>query len=334
MQVLSVDGGGYLGLATASFIAECEEHFNVRFSEQFDLFCGTSTGAIICLGLATGMSGIDLVRLYEGIGPKVFGKWSKFRNAARTLRSVVRPKHSHKGLKEELDRTLGTDTLGQLLSNRKKHALITAFNTSTGSPRIFKTKTNNSFGTDENLKLADIALASASAPTYFPLTEIQISESAAPERFCDGGVAANHPALIGFAEAVNELKATPSELKILSLATPRISLAMSHEKTAYPGLLHWAPFLASILIDSNSELSHQVLLRLVAAFPAGAAPTYCRVEFDNLSRWPIDRADKYATDNLKIIGKNKELSQNNIVNLLITDWDVQCNSIPRETHPL
>jgi predicted Ser/Thr protein kinase len=30
----------------------------------------------------------------------------------------------------------------------------------------------------------------------------------------------------------------------------------------------------------------------------------------------------------------KELSQNNIVNLLITDWDVQCNSIPRETHPL
>lgn len=38
MQILSIDGGGYLGLTSASFLAELERHFNRTCHECFDLF--------------------------------------------------------------------------------------------------------------------------------------------------------------------------------------------------------------------------------------------------------------------------------------------------------
>lgn len=72
MRILSLDGGGYLGLATAAFIAEAERHFQTTCYEQFDLFCGTSTGAIITLALASGKTGREVVDLYRAFGATVF----------------------------------------------------------------------------------------------------------------------------------------------------------------------------------------------------------------------------------------------------------------------
>jgi patatin-like phospholipase/acyl hydrolase len=72
MKILSIDGGGYLGLATAAFIAETERHFRTSYHENFDMFCGTSTGAIIALALASGMSGEEITSRYEKLGKSVF----------------------------------------------------------------------------------------------------------------------------------------------------------------------------------------------------------------------------------------------------------------------
>jgi patatin-like phospholipase/acyl hydrolase len=72
VRILSLDGGGYLGLAGAAFLAELERHFGVSCHDSFDLFCGTSTGAIIALALASGKSAREVVDLYKGFGPRVF----------------------------------------------------------------------------------------------------------------------------------------------------------------------------------------------------------------------------------------------------------------------
>lgn len=72
MRILSVDGGGYLGLATASFLKAVEQRFGTTAAARFDLFCGTSTGAIIALALAAEKSAADVVSLYEQLGPRVF----------------------------------------------------------------------------------------------------------------------------------------------------------------------------------------------------------------------------------------------------------------------
>jgi patatin-like phospholipase/acyl hydrolase len=47
----------------------------------------------------------------------------------------------------------------------------------------------------------------------------------ATETFCDGGVVANHPALLGYTEAVHELSAPPHAVPLLSLSTPRTDLS-------------------------------------------------------------------------------------------------------------
>ena len=38
MRILSLDGGGYLGLATAAFLKEAEGHFRTSCHERFDFF--------------------------------------------------------------------------------------------------------------------------------------------------------------------------------------------------------------------------------------------------------------------------------------------------------
>ena len=72
MRIISIDGGGHLGLTSASFLQSVEKRFDTRCADRFDLFCGTSTGAIIALALASGKSAAEVVVLYEQLGTKVF----------------------------------------------------------------------------------------------------------------------------------------------------------------------------------------------------------------------------------------------------------------------
>lgn len=73
-QILSLSGGGYLGLYTASVLAKLEEQSGRRIVDMFDLLAGTSIGEIIALGLAAGTSAAEIrdaffwkmAKLYSG----------------------------------------------------------------------------------------------------------------------------------------------------------------------------------------------------------------------------------------------------------------------------
>ena len=132
MHILSLDGGGYLGLATASFIRAIERYASIRFAEHFELFCGTSTGALIALALASGKTGDELVELYRAMGSRVFAK------GLRPRYGLLGPKYRNTHLRQVLEEQFGAATLGDALKRGKK-VLVTAFNISTGKPRIFKT---------------------------------------------------------------------------------------------------------------------------------------------------------------------------------------------------
>lgn len=300
VRVLSLDGGGYLGLATATFIRGIEQHLGVGFHSQFDLFCGTSTGAIIALALACGKTGADLVELYEELGVKVFVKSGN---------GLLAPKYKGTRLRTALTAEFGSLTLGDVLS-KEKTALVTAFNVTAGRPRIFKTNHSSNLTRDAKLKLVDIAMASAAAPTYFPLVRITNPHDQLTETFCDGGVVANHPALLGFAEALSELGARPEQVRVLSISTPRTDLGegAASKRTVNRGLWGWRKTLASILIDSNSRTAHEVLKRIVASYPAPQRPCYERIEMANKDRLAMDSATADTTTILKHIGTTRAAS--------------------------
>lgn len=297
IKVLSLHGGGYLGLATAAFIAEAERHFSTTAHESFDLFCGTSTGAILALGLAAGRTGKELTNLYRELGRQVFPK-----KMFPKVRGFLRCRYETKALRAFLEREFGDQTLGDLRTNGK-FVLVPAFCLSNGKPRIFKTDHNEKLDSHDGYRLVEVALASAAAPTYFPIFTVQNPTNGTTEAFCDGGIFANDPSTLGYAEAVHDLSCKPEDVSLLSISTPRAFLGSwgAPSKLAL-GAIGWATRLPSLFIDGAAESSHQTLERI-----AGTASRYVRFALANESADGVavnglDDASPMATDALVQIG--------------------------------
>lgn len=311
MRILSIDGGGYLGLATASFLNAMEQRYGARAADRFDLFCGTSTGAIIALALAKGMSAAEVVTLYEELGPKVFQRAPLHERVVpffRTLRAVPGALHDNAPLAAALTNAFGTMTLGDLRL-RGKTVLIPAFNLTAGRPTIFKTDHGAGLRAHDRYLLRDIALASSAAPKYLPLVELTDPVTGSIERYCDGGVVANSPALLGYAEAVSHLGISPTDLEILSLGTPRenlseplSSLTWAQRKLAR-GLWGWGlgERIISLAIDGGAMVSDTALLRIAQA--AGAR--YERISLAQPAGVGLDIATTQATRTLTQLGAEK-----------------------------
>lgn len=296
LKILSLDGGGYLGLATASFIAETERHNGVRFSDAFELFCGTSTGSIIAICLAIGKSGPEIVELYETLGTQIF-------KHPRWGHKLFRAKYANASLKGVLEKTLGDRTVGDVFDRGKK-LVIPAFSVTKGRPRVFKTDHAHNLTTDNKLKLVDVAMASSAAPSVFP-TYSFAPGSSGPELFCDGGVAANHPALVAYAEALSYLERDPKDVRILSVSTPRQDLSDKRATVARDwGQLQWGlNGIASVLMDSNSYLA-DTILACISRGPEAQSPVYIRVALENKENYEMDQVTGETTRVLKIIGSD------------------------------
>jgi len=68
--ILSIDGGRIRGLIPAKVLTELERELKSKDSEKllyeyFDLICGTSTGAILAISIALGISTSDLEKFYK-----------------------------------------------------------------------------------------------------------------------------------------------------------------------------------------------------------------------------------------------------------------------------
>jgi patatin-like phospholipase/acyl hydrolase len=306
LRILSVDGGGYLGLATASFLHAVEHRFGAQCSERFDLFCGTSTGAIIALALAAGRSAAEVASLYEDLGAKVFPQPSWFtRMVPQKWRGIRRTRHGDAPLQEALKDVFGDLTLGDLRA-RNKHVLITTFNLTSGRPKIFKTDHAEELTAHDGYLVRDIARASAAAPTYLPIVTLKDPITGAVERFCDGGLVANSPALLGYAEAVSHLRQRPEQIALLSLATPRADLAertssLTEAKRASDrGYARWGmgERIIALTMDGATMIADTALERIGCA--AGAR--YLRVHFRQPEGVGLDVVTPEATETLQQLG--------------------------------
>jgi patatin-like phospholipase/acyl hydrolase len=313
MRILSLDGGGYLGLATASFLEETERHFGRSFYDSFDMFCGTSTGAIIALALASGMSGSQIVSLYQDFGKNVFGGRSLRLRLRKAAGGLLVSKYSNRALREALTEAFGATTLGDIKA-KGKSVLVTAFSVTAGKPRVFKTDHSDELTRDDGYLLRDVALASAAAPIYFPVVSLRSPVNQIEERYCDGGVFANHPALLGYAEAVSHLGVASTDIQVLSVSTPRADLSeqasMRSSLQQYflsRGFISWGTKLAGVMIDSTSMIAHETLRRILS-WRGNNGAQYVRIILDKPSGLGLDVATKRSTETLRQLGSEKAFS--------------------------
>ena len=249
-QILALSGGGFLGLYTATVLAELEKANERSVATSFDLLAGTSIGGIVALGLAAGASAAKIKSVFEDNGAKIFGNRPPPTSRLGVFKDIVRGAFSSKYetsvLRETIESIVGRDTrIGDL-----HHAvLIPSINLSKGSPQIFKTPHHEDFRLDLNLRVVDIALATSAAPTYFPLAEIGDS------LFVDGGLYANSPDLLALHEATHFFKAHEESVRILSIGTTTAQFSFGHTHTKSFGIAHWfaGQRLMNVIIASQQK---------------------------------------------------------------------------------
>lgn len=126
-KILSLSGGGFCGLYTATVLAKIEERVGSPLARCFDLICGTSFGGILALALGMEKPMQEVVSEIEMGGSKVFRK-----NGFG--RKYFKPTYRNDGLRSVLENLFGDCLFGE-----SKHSLlITVYDYSSGRPSFFK----------------------------------------------------------------------------------------------------------------------------------------------------------------------------------------------------
>lgn len=248
-RILSLDGGGIRGIFTATVLAELEGKYlsGGSVAEYFDLVVGTSTGGIIALGLAAGITSSQLAELYMTRGSEIFPP------RGRQIRGLVQL-FSTGYRRKPLDIIL-SDVLGDLkLRDSRSRLCIPSLDGKYGDVYVFKTPHHPDYRKDGAELMSKVAAATSAAPTYFkPVEDGYI--------FADGGVWANNPIMVGLVEALSAFNTTPDDIQILSIGCGEEPYRISWLQRWFGGKLTWANIIfASMHFQSMNALGQAGLL--------------------------------------------------------------------------
>ncbi len=300
-KILSLEGGGVRGAFGAACLAEFEKLLERPLAEYFDLIAGTSTGAIIGAGLAVGAPAEDIVRLYLEHIPRIFTPapprridgWlgllapiirTVFRQRLGTeVDCLLHPKYSSGALRDAFEEVFGLRTLADATRAR---LVIPAVDLSLGKTYVFKTPHLPGRTQDGSLRIVDVLLAATAAPTFFP--HVALGDGSA---FCDGGLWANHPGFVAYAEAMKirercrrkEIDCTfcADEIEILSVGTG--TCTYSHvPPQGGAGILWWNQRFADVVSNSIDQGVHFPLKHILGE-------RYMSINFE--ACWKLDEVE-------------------------------------------
>lgn len=254
-QILSLSGGGYLGLYTIAVLAKIEERTGRQTADFIDLFAGTSIGGILALGLASRVPAAEIRDAFLENGADIFGSSPKakgLRKWAGIAGSLPSPRHDAKALKHTIERIVGDATL---VRDLHRPAVIPAVNLTKGGPKVFKTGHHANFKNDWRLRIVDVALATSAAPTYLPVHRIN------NELFADGGLFANSPDAVAVHEAETFLDIRHEDIRLLSIGTTTQSFAFSGGASTTMGAWAWMKDerLSNAIIGSQQALTDEMM---------------------------------------------------------------------------
>ncbi len=300
-KILSIDGGGIKGLFAASILQAVEEKYGPTH-QYFDLICGTSTGGIIALGLGAELSAQEIVNFYELEGPKIFASNGRLqRKIALAKQLIWGAKYSAIPLQSALTNVFKDKTMGE----SKTRLCIPAVDLKSSSGVVFKTPHHGSFVRDGKIKMADVALATSAAPTYFPIAKIESKFN----RLVDGGLWANNPALIGTIEAmsyfVGEGKSY-NKISILSLSNLNFASGLSSKTPANASIWHWRSALIETTLTAQSKGTQNIMeiahKNMVFPFHKYVRIHEPEILSNDLNRIQLDRADTRTLEFIKELG--------------------------------
>lgn len=256
--ILALSGGGARGLFTAQVLANLEKAVGTPLANRFDLIAGTSVGGILAIGLAKEMPAKNLVTLFDQ-ADDIFTPRHSYLNWG-----LFGPKYCNDKLKALLEKeeTFGTSTIGNL----KHRVMIPSVNYTKGTPTFFKTPHHPRLRIDWEYKLVDVAMATAAAPTFFPVYGF------GNQQFVDGGLVANAPGLVAVHEAMQFADhADVNTIHVVSIGTYARGTAMDPKLDHDMGILlaprngwfpwarGWGSRLFELTINSQESMNNNML---------------------------------------------------------------------------
>ncbi len=279
--ILSIDGGGMRGIIPAVVLARLSSILRsmgdaMPMYSHFDMIAGTSTGALLALGLSSpvertalqperispfpveGMRRTGLFRkesfirgyiapgadptlfkdIYIDNGPRIFpSSWS----SKTFLYPILQDKYTAAPFEDFL-RTMLKDTR---MCDMRVPTIAVSFDIRSGRSYLFRSWDGNTAFARE------AARASAAAPMYFPPAEFFDSRTKKVLKLIDGGLIANNPSLLAYAEA-RKLYPDADEFRILSLSTGSPGFHLD-DRDIGGGIKSWASPVIKIYTEAGLE---------------------------------------------------------------------------------
>lgn len=227
IRILTLDGGGSLGVYTLGVLAELEAALGSPLKNHLGMIFGTSTGSIIACQIASEVSVADIYEEYLAIAPDIFGPWTSGGKSSR--------------LSHHAERTFGDKTFADF----DLHVGVVTTDLDYNRPMIFKSNVGQAHGQKATFKpgfdctVAEAVRASCSAYPIFDKCELETSVGT--KTLVDGGFSANNPALFSLVDALGPLGFDRTDIRLCSIGTG-----------VFPVKKHWSQRLG--MIDTITTL--------------------------------------------------------------------------------
>ena len=285
-RILSLDGGGIRGLVTAVWLHRLEKELGAPLRDHFHLIAGTSTGSILACGVALGMPGEELIKIYKECGKRIFSP-SPWPGVLRYIRGQI---YSSKGLENVLQEKFkwkqfqkynegnlplncNSDNessnidlhFGDLYCLNKQEVTTVIISYDTLNRRAIPF--NSSLPRYQEIPIWEICKASSSAPIYFPphIMKMYNGEVSYEIPLIDGGVVASNPTACAIAEG---MKVRPDlkrdQFVVVSLGTGDANRPIHINEIKKWGLLNWGRNFTNVFFDGVSQAVDHVASNTIA----------------------------------------------------------------------
>ena len=239
-NILSFDGGGLRGTLSIHLLKKLQ-NLTPNIVKTTNLISGTSTGSLIALGLAYGLSAEEISNLYSKENIEyIFDK---------SYSQIARPKYDNDHLKEVLLRIFPENLK---LKDLGKLVIIPAFylgDENNNWKAMFYNNIPNS--PTEDFRVVDVAMASSAAPVFFPTYERNI----------DGGIIATDPSLASIIYSIDKtLGKSIENIRLLSFGTGYYYNSIKQDTSNW-GAIDWVVSkdpdlpIISVTLEGNAQVS-------------------------------------------------------------------------------
>ncbi|MDQ8729455.1 patatin-like phospholipase family protein [Bradyrhizobium sp. LHD-71] len=252
LRVLAIDGGGVDGIVTLEILKYLEEQSGQPIAKQFDFISGTSTGAIITVGLLLTdgkgrpqYSADRLITEYSDLAQKIL--YAPLYHRLLTLNGLLGPR-----LLNHARIVMGQDIFAnRRLADLSRPALLPVFSRKASGLETFRNWTERG----ANMLIGPAVAAATSAPTYFPAVQLQ-GNAAGDGLYADAALIVDNPAQLAFLHALQQFP--DGDFVVVSLGTRHRRDVSLHDGVS-GGALEWFAPMRAMVINGQEDISTSTL---------------------------------------------------------------------------